>query len=91
MACGRSENPNDAVARTNPNHPERIQRDALSRQAAEESLVLLKNQITNPKLPNQNSPLPGQIKQGETIAVLDQPWTLYPRYWVTTVVSRLFR
>src|SRR6202008_4732998 len=44
--------------------------DALSRQAAEESLVLLKNQITNSKLPNQINPLPWQIKQGETIAVI---------------------
>ena len=33
-------------------------------------MVLLKNQITNTKLPNQNSPLPWQIKQGETIAVI---------------------
>jgi beta-glucosidase len=68
--AGVPTNPNDAVARTNPNDPERIQRDALSRQAAEESLVLLKNQITNTKLPNENNPLPWQIKQGETIAVI---------------------
>ena len=67
--AGVPTNPHDAVARTNPNDPERVQRDALSRQAAEESLVLLKNQITNTKLPNENNPLPWQIKQGETIAV----------------------
>jgi beta-glucosidase len=66
--AGVPTNPNDAVARTNPNDPERIRRDALSRQAAEESVVLLKN--TNTKLPNQNSPLPWQIKAGETIAVI---------------------
>jgi beta-glucosidase len=68
--AGVPTNPNDAVARTNPNDPERIRRDALSRQAAEESLVLLKNQIVNTKLPNQNSPLPWQIKAGDTIAVI---------------------
>jgi beta-glucosidase len=66
--AGVPTNPNDAVARTNPNDPERIRRDALSRQAAEEGVVLLKN--TNTRLPNQNSPLPWQMKAGETIAVI---------------------
>jgi beta-glucosidase-like glycosyl hydrolase len=66
--AGVPTNPNDAVARTNPNDPERIRRDGLSRQAAEESLVLLKNQSTNTTPPNR--PLPWQITAGETIAVI---------------------
>jgi beta-glucosidase len=68
--AGVPTNPNDAVARTNPSDPERIRRDALSLQAAEEGLVLLKNQFTKTNEGQQNSPLPWQITAGETIAVI---------------------
>jgi beta-glucosidase len=70
--------PHDAVARTNPADPERIKRDALALKAAEESLVLLKNEFANADVGIQNSPLPWQIKAGETIAVIGPTMDILP-------------
>jgi beta-glucosidase len=73
-----STDPHDAVARTNPHDSERIKRDALALKAAEESLVLLKNDFAKVNIGKQNSALPWEINSGETIAVIGPTMDILP-------------
>jgi beta-glucosidase len=70
--------PHDAIARTSPLDSERIKRDALALKAAEESLVLLKNDFAAAGAGEENSALPWQIKAGETIAVIGPTMDILP-------------